>query len=670
MTRFVSLDFETRSLVDLKATGVYVYAAHPSTEILCACFATDDQPDPQLVWRFDETIPPSLNGIADDVQWYLDEGYYFRAWNANFERIIYREICHQRFGWPAIPDDRWVCTMAIAGCAALPLSLESAAIALGLPVQKDAEGRRLMLQMTKPRKPRKGEDPSRIYWHDDAERMARLVEYCKQDNRTEIAVWRALPAAMDPRERAIWLLDQRINDRGVLLDRPFVEAAREFSELMKAGYDRELAERTGGMVTAVTQTNPLRAWLATRGVHTASVAKEVVETLLTRSNVPEDVRDVLSIRQLAAKSSTAKLDTMLAQMGADDRARGQYQYGGTGTTRWAGRGIQVQNLPKGEKVKPTASTIEAIRHATTRGWPPRWLHGSPLDAISACLRGCFVAAPGKTFHVADFNAIEARVIAWLAGQQDLLDRFAAKEEIYCGFTELVLGLPPGSIVKKDPRRNSIGKVGILGCGFGMGAGKMAMQYDLPRDLAEQIVKTYRATYSRIPALWRNMDVTTIDVVRQGLTAWIDVPGTGGKLAFRIDGAFLAMRLPSGRSLWYHRPRLVDRLAPWGDYVQAVEIDAMNSMTRQWEGCEMYGGVWAENATQAVARDLLADAMVRLDRLGWDVVMHSHDEVIAEVPKDVGDFYLGDYVTTLEQSPNWAFGLPIAAEGWKGERYRK
>jgi DNA polymerase len=643
--RFLKIDFETRSTVDLRKSGVYRYAEDPTTDVWCAAYQVDDRPI--KVWHLGEDAPREVEDA-------LSDGAYIRAWNAAFERIIWREILSKRHGWPYPGDDKFVCSMVVAAAAGLPMSLEEAAIVLGLQEQKDMAGSRLMMQMTKPRKVN---NDGTIIWWDDAAKRERLAEYCRQDVRTEDAAWRRLPACMGRSERRLYLLDQRINDRGVRLDLPLIHAGQLVAKRSAAGLTKELQELTGGVVSAPTKIEDLKTWIRSYGIQTDVLDKARVETLLSGKALPDNVRRALEIRQEAAKTSVKKLTAMTACVGADERVRGLLQFYGAGTGRWSGRLIQPQNFPKGT-VKITEEVIQAV----LSGNPAKVRKfGNPLEVLSSLLRGTIIASPDRALYVADYNAIEARVIAWLADETRMIGLFASGGKVYEAMAARIFGV---KIADVTPEQRQVGKMVVLACGFGMGPEKFAAQAGVDIELARQAVASYRELNSKIKQFWYDADDAAVTAVKRRST----VPIRAGKhIAFRVVGNWLAMDLPSGRALWYHRPRIVERPVPWGGTKPAVEIDCRNSVTRQWEAAQMYGGIWAENATQAVARDLMCGGIVRTEAAGFSTILTVHDEIIAEAAPDRS---VEEYVALLSVVPEWAAGCPVKAEGWSGNRYRK
>jgi DNA polymerase len=662
MTRHIHVDIETRSTVDLRKSGAYPYFEHPDTDVWCIAFAVDD--GPLDVWTPGEPVPDVWRqGVA--------EGWAFFAHNAQFERTAFRLLIGPRHGWPVPALEQWHCTAAMAAAMSLPRDLAGAAKALGLAVQKDDEGKRLMLRMAKPRKVAEN---GALTWWDEPDRVARLIDYCKTDVEVERALTKRL-RPLDASERRVYLLDQTINDRGVGLDLPLIAAAQAVVDVAGKRLNRELREVTAGHVTAATKAADLTRWLVSRGVETDSVAKPAVRDILARDDLPADVRRAVEIRAEAAKSSTAKLRAMEACASSGDRARGLLLYHGAGTGRWAGRLAQPQNYPRGS-VQRVEDAIPLIRHGEIELM--EMLHGSPMEVVSSLLRGCFVPAPGHRLIAADYSNIEGRVTAWLSGERWKVDAFRAFDagtgpDLY----KLAYSKSFGVAVKevtKDQRQ--LGKVQELALGYQGGKGAfnaMAALYgiDLPEAEVQAIVQAWRAAHPHVVALWRDLeDAAFSAVARKGAVA----PAANGRVRFVVKGGFLWMILPSGRPLAYPSPSIRAKVMPWTDrdgepvVRDVVSFWGVDSRTRQWARQYGYGGLWTENAVQAIARDVLAHAMLALEAKGYPIVLTVHDEIIAEVPAGRGD--LPEFETIMCALPTWANGFPVAAEGWEGDRYRK
>jgi DNA polymerase len=698
-SRVLHIDFETRSALDLPTVGVYRYAEDPSTDILCVCWALDE--GPVQTWLPGDAVP-------DDLGIHVIMNGAIVAHNKDFERIIWREILANRYDWPEPDLEQWECTMAMAGLQAVPLDLENAAWVMGLQEQKDVEGARLMRDMCKPKKilmpgdagyeearshlraePQRRDlthllDGRIIVWPFAKEKQQRLTQYCAQDVRTERSLHGRLRPMPDS-ERNFFLLDAKINDRGLLVDYKTIENAQKIVDTTLSGLKDEMAEITGRLCSPTSPASIVK-WLNNNGhPEVTSVAKESVLELLKRDDLTPTARRVLEIRQEAGKSSTAKLRAFTKYACSDGRCRGNFVYARAHTGRWAGRGVQLQNL-----VRPTgAIEIPLALELLKNGDEARLIDltvGPPLDVVAECMRGMIIAAPGKDFIACDFANIEGRVSAWLAGETWKLDAFRAQDlgegfGIYELAAANIYHVPPEEITKSDPRRQ-IGKVAELSLGYGGSIGafrNMAKNYNVivaPRE-ADQIKTGWRSAHPMIAQSWRDIEAAAFNAVRYpDQTFWF----CNDRLAFRVHRDFLWMWLPSGRALAYCRPHIADNnrkveiYNPETDALEeletvkaAVHFWATDGSTK-WTRQAAYGGKWWENAVQAISRDILAEAMLRLENAGYPIVLHAHDEAVAEVPELFGS--LDEFKKLMEVRPRWASDCPIVAEGWRGKRYRK
>lgn len=667
--RTLSIDFETRSLVDLRDTGVYPYALDPSTDIWCMSYAFDDDgvvktwaprypyQTPEKEWRWHTLAFPT------EVIEHIEAGGLIRAHNAQFERIMWRDCLAPRYGVIVPAMEQFVCSAAEAAAQGLPRSLDGASKVLGVEMQKDLEGHALMLRMCRPRTNKGGV----VTWWDVPDRVARLIEYCEQDVRTEQAITKLL-RRLTPMEREVYLLDQRINDRGITLDQHLAKQARS---LAKVGIERstaEIHEITSGAVEKMSQNARLLKWIQDQGFAVDSIDKETVARLLESPEGQLDprIQQVLTMRAEGAKTSIAKIDSMLACVCPDGRIKGTLLYHGASTGRWSGRTVQPHNFPRGD-VKDAEEYIPIVLKGAA-GYDELDLYEPPLKVISSLLRPMLVAGPGMKLVAADFAGIEARVLAWLAGQDDLTEQFAKGEDAYVSLAEKIVKAKGEEFNYKLHR--PLGKIGVLGCGFGMGAPKLRMtaakepyRLDLDEATSKLIIETYRNANSKIVDYWYNLQAAAIKAVRNPGTTQV-VRGT----KFSMRGGYLWVVLPSGRPLAYPGPRIIMKDTPWNEKRPAVECWGVNGVTRKWETYDLYGGLWAENITQAVARDLLAEAMLRLDGGDYPVILSVHDEIISEVP--VGTGSVEEFLQIMTTLPAWAAGCPVAAEGWEGHRYRK
>lgn len=650
----LSIDFETRSTTDLKRAGVYKYAENRQTDIICLAWAIDGKP--VEIWLPGDPAPQEL--------WdHVVAGKPIHAWNAQFERVIWRAILSPRYGFPLPATAQFYCTAAEGAAAGLPRSLDEAAKFLGLPVEKDMDGHRLMLRMSKPRSG-PADDP---VWWEDAGRMERLIAYCKQDVEVERAV-RAKILPLTASERIIYLADQMINDRGVLLDGDLIQSSARLVRDAVAEADREIYKMTGGVVDRVSNAGAIARWLESRTGEAWDVRKATVRDALSREDeLPEDVVQVLKIRERAGKSSVAKLYRMIEAANKDWRARGLLLYHGASTGRWTGKSIQPQNFPRGEVKDPE----QYIPHIMS-GDPNRLVSKGPgvLQTVSSLLRPMIISGNGKTLMAADYSQIEARVLAWLAGQKDLVDVFRSNGPVYELMASKIYGLPVSEITSGS-RERQIGKMAVLGCGYGMGWRTFQKQaadqagIEISDQEAQSAIEAYRSQNRKIKRLWWS--------VEEAAVAALNAPGVSmpcGLVVWRAtaDRSYLTCELPSGRTINYPAPALMPTRTPWGEIKEAVTYMGTNAYTRKWERQNAYGGLFVENIVQAIARDLLADAMLRLEAHGFRVVLTVHDEVVCEV--DEGTKSLDEFLAIMRSAPDWAEGLPIAAEGWAGRRYRK
>ena len=647
----VFLDFETRSRCDLKRAGAYRYAADPSTAVLCLAFAVGD--GDILSWQPGRPLPTELVTAlrSTDTTWH--------AHNANFERVIWPLFARQ-FGLPDIPLRQWECTAARAAAAGLPRNLEGAAKVLGLG-GKHAAGRALMLKYCKPRRSmRKGESE----WHDNPIELALIATYCEHDVELEREVHRRIPR-LTVDEQNVWRLDQLINDRGVPIDVPWtgrvIAQLGEFAEVLNA----RLAVVTGGAVEVATQNARLLDWINRRGLNVGDVSAETVVDLLDWPELPTDVREALEIRQALGKSSIGKYPAMRDCVDVDDRIRGVHLYHGANTGRWSGQRVQLQNVPRG-RIKPaeidgTLKLLSGPRGLAT--WAELFGAASMSDTLSSLLRPTIQASRGKLLVACDFASIEARVLAWLSGNAKLLQAYCEGIDVYRLVASDIYQTPIDQITK-DQRQ--IGKIAVLGLGYGMGADKFLATLGKYRikgvdlDGAREIVEHFRARNPAIGCYWREVNAAAIKAMTQGATRV-------GHCQFRREASWLFCRLPSGRAIPYFSPTVEVEPTQWGDR-PSLKYWSTDSVTKQWRSERTYGGKLVENIVQAVSRDLLAAALFRLERAGYPVAFHVHDEIVCEVEQDRAD--PREIERLMAVVPAWAEGCPVAAEGFAGRRYRK
>lgn len=687
--RVLHLDFETRSDLDLRKVGLHVYARGQDTGIWCMAYAFDDEP--VKLW-----FPNGANDFPYDVHEHVFNLGEVWAHNAAFEFEIWNAIVGPHVG-AFLKIEQMVCTMAMSYAMGLPGSLDGSAAALGIKQRKDLAGSRLMLQMCQPRRI---ESDGTLVWWDEPEKLNRLGQYCVQDVVVERELGKRL-LRLSPYEREVWRLDQKINARGIMVDVKNAERALELVESEKDRLNAEIRKVSGNQIATCTAVQQIKTFLKEESfVDVESLAKaDVVELLDSPVRLSPTARRVLELRQEAGLASTAKLKPMILGAGSDGRLRGCFQYSGAHTRRWAGRRVQLHNLKR--PTIPQKSIELAMRILGTSAMPAIDIDcfiGRPMSVVSECIRSFLIAAPGHDLLACDFSAIEARVLPWLAGQEETLETFRRGDDIYVAQAANIFGKKQALI---DSKERQIGKVAVLALGYQGGAGSlgtMAKAYGVKFEpafdslLAIASDEQVKSAHSRWEDVGEKYEISENEFIARELTKifwrqanqtivqfWYDVenaaieavlePGRKIKcrnLVFLVNGSFLWLRLPSGGVLCYPYPELKDIKTPWGATKKSFSYMAEDGKT--WARHHAYGGSLVENITQAVARDILADAMLRLEKQGYPIVAHVHDEIICEMVEEKGS--VKEMAELMSVVPEWAFGLPLKAEGWRGKRYRK
>jgi DNA polymerase bacteriophage-type len=663
------LDFETRSILDVKKVGAWAYASHPSTDITCMGFARDDGP---IHLRRRET----LSNYAD----YFHEGSLITAHSVQFEYAIWHFILHKRYGWPERLDPKlWDCTLARSLMCGLPASLEGCALALNANHKKDINGRQAMHETCKPEGFTSEGTP---IWNENPDVLGRLYRYNENDIETERSIDKILPP-LPVVERKIFELDLLMNRRGIAIDvqscRAAVEIATKETDLLNA----KLRQLTNGAVDSASRIQKMKRWIVTQGVKLPvkpnkkgelnedkeTLDKEAINKLLTVPSIPKFVMDVIKIRQEVAKSSVAKFTAMLQHACEDGRTRGTFQYYGAHTGRWAGRGIQPQNYPQGLDARDQETAIELLSDPT---FFSHVFDGTTMYTLSGILRGMLIADKGKTLIGADYNAIEARIVFWLADEIGALSMYARKESPYLEMGKLIFNK---IISKENAKEYALAKMTVLGAGFGMGWKRFQVQainrgVEISDELAQHAIQTYRRHYMNVPKLWYEMQKAAIQAVLNpsGLFKC-------SKVTWTKDGDFLYCLLPSGRALRYFRPKIKIEdglyeeqqvLRYWTSADEGAIKKECNGMLGQYR---TWGGELVENVVQALARDIMANGMLKVENKGYPLVLTVHDELVAEVQTEKAGS-IDDFTALMCETPIWAKTCPIAAEGWIGKRYRK
>lgn len=671
-----TIDFESRSACPIRTHGSWRYSLDPSTDVLCLAFRLPMWPKGETaLWHpaFPSLGMPEAgeDELYELFAWICD-GYLIEAHNAWFERGIWANVMVPKFGWPAVEHRQWRCSAAKCAAHALPRGLEEAGDALGLMIRKDTAGGKVMKKLAKPRKPRKkeretwaklhGEEPHPVLYWESAELLDQLFSYCRQDVLAEEAISEAVPD-LSPQELEVYLEDQLMNERGFGLDRDAISAAQALLEQEQTLLNGEIAIITEGAVTKATQRAKLLQWCESQKAPLWDTKAETVDAVLLIDNLPAPVRRALTVLRALGRSSTAKYEKMSYWICPDDRAHGGLLYHAASTGRWGGQGIQPQNFPKGGLSDFDMDYVWEVLKLQDR-----WLIetiGPVMEVLSQALRGAIVPSPGKRLYVADYAAIEARVLLWLAGDDEALNIFRRGDDIYCDFAASIYGRP---VTKADKAERSMGKVGILGLGYQMGASRFVdtcASYGITIDepFAVEVVTAYREKYHRVKALWEEQEFRAIQAVRN---PGYEIPT--GHITWTSDGKYLYCVLPSGRKLAYPEPEVRRVMTSWGTRREQLTFCGVNALNRKWDRQHTYGGMLVENMTQAVARDLLADAGLRCEASGiYQPVLTVHDELIAEGEpgRDVREFEL-----IMSQTPRWAEGCPVKAEGFSAERYHK
>lgn len=727
----IHLDFETRSLLDLPKVGAHLYAAHPSTDVVCMAYRFDE--GPVFLWKYGEPCPRTLATA-------IKSGATVVAHNANFEHLIWNLCCVVKYGWPPLLLEQMDCTMIRAYSMGLPGTLENAAKAVGLKAEKDMKGHRIMLQLCRPRNgpldtcvqcrgtgmidyigvgPHDIEEEITfckcVEWWEPKDstpklnikaKYEHLYRYCIQDVIVECELdKRILPISES--EKRLWIIDQKINSRGIYCDIKTAKRALELIQIEQKRLNKEMQKITLGDVSTCNAAVALAKWINSHDIYQGakddigellkceSVAKPELLEMLNLHNLPPIVRKALLTRQEAAKSSTAKLKRMVEGVGPDSRIRGCFQfYGAASTGRFAGRRIQLQNMPRPtieqweieqiikilQSDKPIEQVIKEIN----------FFHGAPIPRMSDCLRAMLCAAPGKKLISVDFSQIESRMLAWLAGEEKKLAIFRGHGLFYEFAASNIFKIQICDVTK-DQRQ--LGKYSELAFGFQGGLGayrKITKSVRVKATDAEVETRklTWRATNPFIVKYWYALDEAAIAATENPGQKFAVGPRERRVIFLRPKGSsFLFCCLPSGRAICYPYPKIKvkfmikdPKTKAWRKFNPKTDAKikdlAIEKTGLVYKGDELYkfveksayGGLLCENITQATSRDLFVERFDQFEKSNYPIVLHNHDEVLAEVDKNFGS--LKEVQQIICQLPVWAKDLPIAAEGWIGQRYRK
>lgn len=711
----LKLDWETRGVPDLLKVGAYIYSEHKHTDALMASYKIGN--GPLRRWKRGQPCP-------DDIRRHVEAGGEIKAHNAAFERLIWWHVMHARHGWPKPKLEQFRCTAVTAAALSLPRSLDRLGVALDLKNQKGKEGKALIKLHSIPQGFTSTGEP---IWNEDPASVEKFHTYCDGDVLAEEEADERLIPLSDYEQRVYWL-NERINDRGIRLDVKSARAAMEMIERAKEGINAEIAEITGKVVTACTQTAAMKRWIEAQGVFMPSMDKDDVEEFLHATDLPDRVKRVLELRQEGAKPSVEKIAAMLQRTCDDGRIRGVYLDHGAGQTgRFSSRGAQLHNMPKYRKVFENAKLDPKTLFENIRTGDPGLVEfmygpelGRPLHLLSDAVRGFLWAAPGHEFIDIDYSSIESVLGAWIVGEDWKLDAYRALNRgegtgMYELAAAAIYGIPVEEVTKLH---RPVGKLSELSCQYQTGVGgirKFARQNKvlLPplfpalwksadeatqEGVAKRFEERVKAHDPNTDALgregwiaaeliklgWRAKNPAFVQgwkLLEDAATGAVNEPGAiyealGAK--YRATHGFLWCLLPSGRALAYGRPKIEDVIAPWADMTlpapkrerkRGITVVGVDAVTEKWVRRPIYGGALFNNYTQGGARDILVNGMFNVEAHGgYPIVLHTHDEMAAEVPRGFGS--IEEMAELANRLPAWCLDLPLKASGWRGKRYRK
>ena len=645
MGRILAADIESFSDVDLIKCGVYAYADSPAFEILLFAYSFDGGETQIIDLAQGEKLPAEVEEAIFDVS------VTKTAYNANFERT-----CLSKHFGRYIPPESWHCSAVQAAMLALPRSLEDVGRVLGLDEQKMKEGKELIRYFCVPCKPTKanGGRTRNLPCHAP-EKWELFKTYCKRDVEVEKSIRRKLHNFPIPEsEMELYRLDQRINDRGVLVDMGLVKQAIACERLHKEVVTKRAYELTG--LENPNSVAQLKGWLGDMGMEAESLSKKAVADMIAETD--GEVEELLRLRLLMAKTSVKKYEAMERSACSDGRVHGMLMfYGANRSGRWSGKNVQIQNLPKND-----IPDLELARNLVKQGRfeDIELLYDSTPNVLSELIRTAFIPKPGCRFVVADFSAIEARVMGWLSGEEWVLDVFRGDGKLYEMTASRMFGIPMAEIGKSSPERAK-GKVASLACQYGGSSGALVSMGALDMGLTEEelppLVAAWRKANPHMVQFWWNVDAAAVKAVTEKQKTKV------GKIIFEYKSGILFITLPSGRKLSYVKPRMaVNRFGRDGLTYEGI------SENKKWSRIETYGPKLVENIVQGTASDLLAEAMLRVEKKGYPIVMHCHDEIIAEVPEGIGS--VDEMCEIMAVQPEWAEGLPLRADGFECRFYKK
>lgn len=641
----LSIDIETFSDIDLIKCGVYKYADSPAFEILLFAYSIDDGEINIIDLVNGEELPEE---IAEAIK---SDTVIKTAFNAQFERV-----CLSKHLGILLDPSSWYCTAVQAAELSLPSSLADVGAALGLERQKMTEGKELIKYFCVSCKPTKSNGGrTRNMLGDAPEKWALFKEYCKRDVDVERQIAKKLEMyPISESEHRLYVLDQRINDRGVLVDLELARQAVKLNSIQTAVATEQAYTLTG--LENPNSVAQLKAWLTENGVEIESLSKKAVAALADETD--GDIQEMLHLRLLMSKTSVKKYEAVMRSVCRDNRVRGMMRFcGASRTGRWSGNILQPQSLPQNHLPDLTLAR-DIVKDGDFEML--NMTFGNVPNALSELIRTVLIPKPNHRFIVADFSAIEARVLSWLAGEQWRLDTFRNGGDIYCASASQMFRVPVEKHGVNGHLRQK-GKISELACGYGGSVGALknmgAVEMGVPEDELQGLINDWRNANPHIVKLWTEVGNTAMKAIKEKTIVSL------GKLVFMYERGILFIRLPSGRRLSYIKPRIgTNRFG--GDSITYMGVGA----SKKWERLETFGGKLVENIVQAIARDLLASAMMNVANAGYNIVFHVHDEIIAEAPDGQGS--VDEMCMLMSINPDWADGIPLSADGYECEYYRK
>ena len=656
----LSIDLETYSSIPIAKAGAQKYIESPDFEILLFAYSLDGAPVKCVDFACGETLPPDIAAAISSPE------YIKHAYNAAFEWG-----CLSKYIGRQLPPEQWRCTMVHGLYAGYTAGLDATGRALGLAEDKRKlnTGKALIRYFCIPCKPSKvNGGRTRNYPHHDPERWKLFKEYCCQDVVTEMEIERRLSSVPVPDfVQKEWETDLTINARGVMVDMELVEGALELGTAVREGLMREAMQISG--LDNPNSVGQLSKWLEEEtGEEVSDLQKDTVAKMLDRDDNSPQVKRMLEIRQELGKTSVKKYDAIEAVICPDGRVHGLLQfYGANRTGRWAGRLVQVHNLPR-TYTEPLELARELAKSRKLNAL--RAVYGSIPDTLSQLIRTSFIASPGNVLIDADFSAIEARVISWLADEEWRLEVFRTHGKIYEASASQMFGVPIELIKKGNPEYalRQKGKVAELALGYQGNTGALikmgALDMGIPEEDLPDIVARWREANSRITDLWYKMDAAAVQVIGQGGSVGVNKIVLAREFNYQQGADCMTIILPSGRKLYYVQPQIDQN--QWGK--SSISFMGMDQTTKKWKRIETYGGKLVENCVQAIARDCLAQAIEHLEAAGLPVVFHVHDEVVIDCPPSAAT--LENVVQIMNNPIPWAPGLPLGADGWVGKFFKK